>query len=93
MTDTQAVEGQPATPPEGQPVAAAVPEGSPEAPPTAGQVEAEYKARLSGKDKAHAAEVATFDAAAPTAWAVRIERPIHQLQRTAATVGPLRPLT
>lgn len=37
-------------------------EGSPAPAPTAEQVEAEYKARLSGKDKAHAAEVATLRA-------------------------------
>ncbi len=64
MTDTQAVEGQPATPPEGQapaaPVEAPPVEGSQAQPPTAEQVETEYKARLSGKDKAHAAEVTTL---------------------------------
>lgn len=49
MTDQQPVEQTPATPTEGSPA---------ETPRTAEQVEAEYKARLSGKDKAHAAEVA-----------------------------------
>lgn len=56
MTDTQPVEAQQAT------SAAAAPESQPaesSAPaPTAEEVAAEYKARLSGKDKAHAAEVA-----------------------------------
>lgn len=47
---------------EQQPVgeAEATPEGSPPVAPTAEQVEAEYKARLSGKDKAHAAETAAL---------------------------------
>lgn len=53
MTEQQPVEGTPATP--------APEQGSQETPPTertAAEVEAEYKARLSGKDKAHSAEVA-----------------------------------
>jgi DNA segregation ATPase FtsK/SpoIIIE-like protein len=41
---------------------AATPEGSQPPAPTAAEVEAEYKARLSGKDKAHAAEVQTLKA-------------------------------
>lgn len=59
MTEQQPVEGTTATPaPEGEKPA----EGSQEAPATrnAEEVEAEYKARLSGKDRAHAAEVATL---------------------------------
>lgn len=50
MTEQQPVEGNQATPTE----------GSSEQPSTrsAEEVEAEYKARLSGKDKAHSAEVA-----------------------------------
>ena len=51
MTEQTPVEGTPATP---EPAAPAAPE-SPAVPPTAEQVEAEYKARLSGKDRAHAA--------------------------------------
>lgn len=46
MTDQMSVDTAPATPDT----------GSQDAVPTAEQVEAEYKARLSGKDKAHAAE-------------------------------------
>ena len=55
MTDQQPVEGTPATPAPATPA-----EGSQDANSTrtAEQVEAEYKARLSGKDKAHSAEVA-----------------------------------
>lgn len=50
MTEQQPVEATPATPTE----------ESQEPAPTAEQVEAEYKARLSGKDKAHAAETKTL---------------------------------
>mgnify|MGYP001825072472 CR=1 FL=1 len=59
MTEQQPVEGTPATP-----APAAPAEGSQAAPPTrtAEEVEAEYKARLSGKDRAHAAEVAALRA-------------------------------
>lgn len=51
MTDQNPVEGTPATP---APATPAAPE-SPVIPPTVETVEAEYKARLSGKDRAHAA--------------------------------------
>lgn len=56
MTEQAPVEATQATPeaaaPESQPAESSAPA------PTAAQVEAEYKARLSGKDKAHAAETA-----------------------------------
>jgi len=58
LTEQQPVAATPATPESAAPA-----EGSQEAPATsktAADVEAEYKARLSGKDKAHAAEVATL---------------------------------
>jgi len=51
LTDQTPVEGTPATPAAAAPAA---PE-SPVIPPTVETVEAEYKARLSGKDRAHAA--------------------------------------
>ena len=54
MTEQVPVEGTPATP-------TPATEGSPAVPATersAAEVEAEYKARLSGKDRAHAAEAA-----------------------------------
>lgn len=66
MTEQQPVEANPATP-----APAAPAEGSQAEAPTrsAEQVEAEYKARLSGKDKAHAAEVATLQQQLQTAQA------------------------
>ena len=74
MTEQQPVEGTPATPTaaEGQ---AQSEQGSQETPPTrtAEQVEAEYKARISGKDKAHAAEVATLQAQLKAAQGTKID--------------------
>ena len=57
MTEQQPVEATPATP---APAAPAEGSQAPAPTRTAEDVEAEYKARLSGKDKAHAAEVATL---------------------------------
>lgn len=58
MTDQQPVEAATTTPPQAEKPA----EESQKPAPTAESVETEYKARLSGKDKAHAAETATLQA-------------------------------
>ena len=57
MTEQQPVEGTPATPAPAAPPAEGS-QGEASTQRTAAEVEAEYKARLSGKDKAHAAETA-----------------------------------
>lgn len=55
MTDQQPVEATPATPEPTQSTAQATESQAPAPTRTADTVEAEYKARLSGKDRAHAA--------------------------------------
>lgn len=88
MTEQQPVEAQQATPVAGEGQAQSQSESQAPA-PTVQQVEAEYKARLSGKDKAHAAEVAELrrqlEAAQQTGTSAATET-----QQATATVEELK---